>query len=41
VGLAGQEGSVLRTTFWHSIMLAAALSVLTFAQAYWLQWMIP
>lgn len=41
VGLVGKEGEVLRTTFWHSIVLALALSVLTFAQAYWLRWMVP
>jgi lactate permease len=41
VGLVGQEGNVLRTTFWHSLVLAAGLSVLAFAQAYWLKWMIP
>lgn len=41
VGLVGQEGSVLRTTLWHSLLLAAAISVLAFAQAYALRWMIP
>lgn len=41
VGLVGQEGNVLRTTVWHSILLATALSVLAFLQAYWLKWMIP
>ena len=41
VGLVGQEGNVLRTTFWHSLVLAAGLSVLAFAQAYWLKWMVP
>ena len=41
VGLTGQEGDVLRTTFWHSIVLALGLSLLAFAQAYWLKWMIP
>jgi lactate permease len=41
VGLVGQEGNVLRTTFWHSILLAAGLSLLAFAQAYWLKWMVP
>jgi len=41
VGLAGREGEVLRTTFWHSILLAAGLSALAFAQAYWLKWMVP
>ena len=41
VGLVGHEGEVLRTTFWHSILLAAGLSALAFAQAYWLKWMVP
>ena len=41
VGLTGQEGNVLRSTFWHSLLLAAGLSVLAFAQAYWLKWMVP
>ncbi len=41
VGLIGQEGHVLRTTFWHSILLAMGLSALAFAQAYWLKWMVP
>jgi lactate permease len=41
VGLIGQEGHVLRTTFWHSIVLASGLSVLAFVQAYWVKWMVP
>ncbi|HUU14674.1 MAG TPA: L-lactate permease [Terriglobia bacterium] len=41
VGLAGQEGDVLRSTFWHSVILATFLSLLAFAQAYWLKWMVP
>ena len=41
VGLVGHEGESLRATFWHSILLAAGLSVLAFAQAYWLKWMTP
>ncbi len=41
VGLVGKEGDVLRTTFWHSIVLALGLSVLAFAQAYWLKGMVP
>src|SRR3989454_228109 len=41
VGLIGREGEVLRTTFWHSILLASGLSALAFAQAYWLKWMVP
>jgi L-lactate transport len=41
VGLIGQEGKVLRSAFWHSILLAGVVSLLAFAQAYWLTWMIP
>jgi lactate permease len=41
VGLIGHEGDVVRSTFWHSIVLALFLSLLAFAQAYWLKWMIP
>ncbi|MBZ5513883.1 MAG: L-lactate permease [Acidobacteriia bacterium] len=41
VGLVGQEGDVVRSTFWHSIVLALFLSLLAFAQAYWLKWMVP
>jgi lactate permease len=41
VGLIGQEGRILRGTFWHSILLAAMLSLVAYAQAYWLQWMVP
>lgn len=41
VGLIGQEGKVLRSAFWHSILLAAVISLIAFAQAYWLTWMIP
>ena len=41
VGLVGHEGEVLRSTFWHSVLLAFGLSLLAFAQAYWLKWMIP
>jgi lactate permease len=41
VGLVGHEGEVLRSTFWHSILLASGLSLLAFAQAYWLKWMVP
>jgi lactate permease len=41
VGLAGEEGHVVRSTFWHSIALATYLSFLAFAQAYWLKWMVP
>jgi lactate permease len=41
VGLIGEEGSVLRGTFWHSVLLAAMISVLAYAQAYWMPWMVP
>lgn len=41
VGLIGREGDVLRTTFWHSIMLAGLLSALALAQAHVLGWMVP
>ncbi len=41
VGLVGKEGDVLRTTFWHSIVLALGLGALALAQAYWLKWMVP
>jgi len=41
VGLIGQEGEILRRTFWHSLLLPLGLSVLAFAQAYWLQGMVP
>jgi lactate permease len=41
VGLIGQEGKILRSTFWHSVLLVAMLGFLAFAQAYWLPRMIP
>ncbi len=41
VGLIGEEGGVLRGTFWHSVVLAGMISILAFAQAYWMGWMVP
>lgn len=41
VGLIGQEGRILRTTFWHSILFAAIIGLLAYAQAYWVPWMVP
>ena len=41
VGLIGEEGRVLRSTFWHSIFLAALIALLALAQAHWLAWMVP
>jgi len=37
----GSEGQILRFVFWHSLVLAALMGLLTLAQAYWLTWMIP
>ena len=41
VSLIGQEGEILRRTFWHSLLLALGLSALAFAQAYWLKGIVP
>jgi len=41
VGLIGQEGKILRATFWHSILLAALLGLVALAQAYWVPRMVP
>jgi len=41
VGLAGNEGGILREIFWHSMVFASVLSLLAFAQAYVLGWMVP
>ncbi|MDE3181092.1 MAG: L-lactate permease [Acidobacteriota bacterium] len=41
VDMVGQEGDVLRSTFWHSILFAVGISLLALAQAYWLKWMVP
>lgn len=41
VGLIGQEGKILRATFWHSILMAAILGLVALAQAYWVPWMVP
>jgi L-lactate transport len=41
VGLVGHEGDVVRSTLGHSLLLALMLSLIAFAQAYWLNWMIP
>jgi lactate permease len=41
VGLIGQEGRVLRSTFWHSILMAGLIGMLAWAQAYALAWMVP
>jgi lactate permease len=41
VGLAGAEGEVLRSTFWHSVLFAALIGALAFVQAYLATWMVP
>lgn len=37
----GGEGRILRFVFFHSLVLAALVGLLTLAQAYWLTWMLP
>ncbi len=41
VGLVGQEGNVLHSTFWHSVLLAALLGLVACAQAYLVPGMVP
>jgi L-lactate permease len=41
VGLVGQEGKVLHSTFWHSVLLAAVIGLLACFQAYVFPGMIP
>jgi lactate permease len=40
-GQHGEEGRILRFVFWHSVVLAALVGVVTLVQAYWLTWMVP
>jgi lactate permease len=37
----GHEGAILRYVFWHSLVLACLVGVVTLSQAYWLSWMVP
>jgi lactate permease len=37
----GGEGQILRFVFWHSVVLAAMVGILTLVQAYLLTWMVP
>lgn len=41
VGLIGQEGKVLHSTFWHSVLLAALIGMLACLQAYVVPGMLP
>ncbi len=38
---SGGEGRILRFVFWHSVVLAALVGLLTLVQAYLVPWMIP
>jgi len=38
---SGNEGQILRFVFFHSLILAAMIGVLTLLQAYVLDWMVP
>ncbi|MBV5338731.1 MAG: L-lactate permease [Deltaproteobacteria bacterium] len=40
-GMVGEEGTLFRFTFKHSIFLTAIVGVIVYLQAYFLQWMIP
>jgi lactate permease len=40
-GMVGEEGTLFRFTFKHSIFLTAVVGVIVYLQAYFLQWMIP
>ena len=41
VGLIGQEGKVLRSTVWHSILLTGVIGLIAYLQAYVVPGMIP
>jgi glycolate permease len=41
VGLVGEEGKVLHSSFWHSILLAALIGLIACLQAYVVTGMIP
>jgi lactate permease len=36
----GQEGTLLRAVFWHSVALAAIMGLVVLAQAYLVPWMV-
>jgi lactate permease len=40
-GMVGEEGSLFRFTLKHSLFLLFLVCVITYLQAYYLQWMIP
>lgn len=41
VGLIGKESSLFRFTLKHSLIMLAFISCMTFAQAYYLKWLVP
>jgi L-lactate transport len=41
VGLIGQEGKVLHSTFWHSVLFAGLLGLIAFLQAYVVPQIVP
>lgn len=41
VGLIGKEANLFRFTLKHSLIMLAFISCLTFAQAYYLEWLVP
>ena len=41
VGLIGQEGGIMRSTFWHSVMLAAMIGMIAYAQGYYFTSLVP
>jgi lactate permease len=40
-GQHGEEGTILRYVFFHSLALACLVGLLVFAQAYLFPWIIP
>jgi L-lactate transport len=41
VGLVGKESDLFRFTLKHSLFFAVIIGIITYVQAYYLQWMIP
>jgi lactate permease len=40
VGLIGQEGRIMQSAFWHSVLLAGIIGLIAYAQAYYLPSML-
>ena len=40
-GMVGEEGTLFRFTLKHSLFLLLLVCIMTYLQAYYLQWMIP